>query len=64
MICLYNIPELDPALVGLSLTYITSLIGNLQYAVRQSAEVENIVSVRSNYGKQLSLVCTNVYYGL
>ena len=34
---------LDAALVGLALTYITSLIGVLQYVVRQSAEVENIV---------------------
>ena len=35
---------LDAALVGLALTYITSLIGMLQYVVRQSAEVENVVS--------------------
>ena len=37
--------ELNAALVGLALTYIASLIGMLQYIVRQSAEVENVVSV-------------------
>ena len=36
---------LNPALVSLSLTYIISLAGMLQYVVRQSAEVESIVSV-------------------
>ena len=35
--------ELNAALVGLALTYIASLIGMLQYTVRQSAEVENTV---------------------
>ena len=34
---------LDPALIGLSLVYIVSLNGMLQYAVRLSAEVENLV---------------------
>ena len=33
--------------MGLALTYITSLIGMLQYCVRQSAEVENVVSIFS-----------------
>ena len=36
--------ELNAALVGLALTYMSSLIGLLQYTVRQSAEVENVVS--------------------
>ena len=46
--------ELDAALVGLALTYITSLMGMLQYTVRQSAEVENIVStvVYESYGSK------------
>ena len=34
---------LDPALIGLSLAYGVSLIGILQYSVRLSAEVENLV---------------------
>ena len=34
---------LDPALVGLSLVYVVSLNGMLQYAVRLSADVENLV---------------------
>ena len=55
-------PELDPALVGLSLTYITSLIGMFQYAVRQSAEVENIVSVNyMSYGKITSVYMYYIY---
>ena len=40
---------LNPALVGLSLTYIISLAGMLQYVVRQSAEVESIVSFHREY---------------
>ena len=39
------ISGLNTALVGLSLTYIISLAGMLQYVVRQSAEVESIVSL-------------------
>ena len=35
---------LDPALLGLALTYAVTLSGLLQYTVRQSAEVENLVS--------------------
>ena len=35
----------DPGLVGLALTYAISLSGMFQYCVRQSAEVENIVSL-------------------
>lgn len=34
---------LDPSLVGLSLAYIITLTGMLQYCVRISAEVENLV---------------------
>ena len=34
---------LDPALVGLSLVYVVSLNGMLQYAVRLSADVDNLV---------------------
>ena len=40
-----NFTGLDAALVGLALTYISSLIAMLQYVVRQSAEVENVVSI-------------------
>ena len=47
-----NCPSgLNPALVGLSLTYIISLAGMLQYVVRQSAEVESIVSVLVVYNQ-------------
>ncbi len=34
----------DLSLVGLGITYAISLTGMLQYTVRQSAEVENLVS--------------------
>ena len=37
--------DLDPALLGLGLTYTINLTGMFQYCVRQSTEVENIVSV-------------------
>ena len=43
---------LNPALVGLSLTYLISLAGLLQYAVRQSAEVESIVSLQYQWMSQ------------
>ena len=36
---------LDPALIGLSLAYGVSLTVSLQYSVRLSAEVENLVSM-------------------
>lgn len=36
---------LDAGVVGLALAYTISLAGILQYCVRQSAEVENIVSI-------------------
>ena len=41
---LYVITDLNPALVGLVLTYVVSLMDLLQYSVRQSTEVENNVS--------------------
>ena len=44
VLLIYSRSGLDAALVGLALTYITSLVGMLQYAVKQSAEVENVVS--------------------
>ena len=34
---------LDPALLGLSLVYVVSMNGMLQYAVRLGADVENLV---------------------
>ena len=37
-------PALNPGLVGLALTYVVSLGGMLQFCIRQSAEVENVVS--------------------
>ena len=36
---------LNPALIGLSLAYALSLAGVLEYVVRQSAEVESLVSL-------------------
>ena len=44
---------LDPALIGLSLVYIVSLNGMLQYAVRLSAEVENLVCIAITIAKWL-----------
>ena len=38
---------LDPALIGLSLAYGASLTDGLQYAVRRSTDVENLV--RNSY---------------
>ena len=37
-------PALNPGLVGLALTYVVSLGVMLQFCIRQSAEVENVVS--------------------
>lgn len=37
----------DRSLIGLSLTYTISLTGMFQYVIRQSAEVENLVSICS-----------------
>ena len=42
--CFPVISGLDPALLGLALTYAVNLSSFLQYTVRQSAEVENLVS--------------------
>ena len=36
--------ELNPGVVGLALVYVVSLAGRLQYCVRLSAEIENLVS--------------------
>lgn len=36
--------ELDAGSVGLALTYASTLMGMFQWAVRQSAEVENLVT--------------------
>ena len=43
---MFNLSSLvfDPALVSLALTYVISLGGMLQFCVRQSAEVESLVS--------------------
>lgn len=37
------LPGLEAGEVGLVLTYAVTLIGNFQWTVRQSAEVENMV---------------------
>ena len=37
--------DLDPALVGLSMTYAVTLIGMFQHCIRTSAEVENLVRI-------------------
>ena len=42
--CFAVLSGLDPALLGLALTYAVTLSGVLQYTVRQSAEVENLVT--------------------
>lgn len=39
-----NFSALDAGIIGLGLAYTISLAGVLQFCVRQSAEVENIVS--------------------
>ena len=40
----YDIAVFDPALIGLALTYTISVTSVFQFVVRQSTEVENIVS--------------------
>ena len=40
---LYCNPDLDPALVGLTMVYAITLIGRFQNCIRTSAEVENLV---------------------
>ena len=42
--CFAVLSGLDPALLGLALTYAVTLGDLLQYTARQSAEVENLVS--------------------
>ena len=42
----YDIAVFDPALIGLALTYTISVTSVFQFVVRQSTEVENIVSCR------------------
>lgn len=39
-----DVVDLDPGSVGLALTYAVTLTGMFQWGVRQSAEVENMVS--------------------
>ena len=45
--CLHYIAY-SASLLGLALTYAVSLHGMFQYCVRQSAEVENIVSITNS----------------
>lgn len=42
MVC--DMAELDPGSVGLALSYAMTLTGMFQWGVRQSAEIENMVS--------------------
>ena len=51
LVYLMSLLVLDPALIGLSLVYIVSLNGMLQYAVRLSAEVENLVCIAITIAK-------------
>ena len=41
----FHYEDLNAGVVGLALAYAISLNGEFQYCVRQSAEVENLVSV-------------------
>jgi hypothetical protein len=41
---LLTFSELNPSLVGLALTYCIALANSSQYAIKQSTEVENMVS--------------------
>ena len=43
--CFFHYEDLNAGVVGLALAYAISLNGEFQYCVRQSAEVENLVSV-------------------
>jgi len=45
ILCLCTV--LDPALVGLSLAYVGSMTLTLQYVMRVSADLENLVSLFS-----------------
>ena len=52
--------ELTPSLVGLALTYCIALANSSQYTVKQSAEVENTVSLLI----VLAIVVTGSYINL
>lgn len=43
-----SVSELDASIVGLGLTYTLSLAGSLQYCIRLSGDIENVV--RRVYG--------------
>ena len=43
--CFFHYEDLNAGVVGLALAYAISLNSMFQYCVRQSAEVENLVSV-------------------
>lgn len=45
VVCYYFIVVSDQGLLGLSITYTISLTGMFQYVIRQSAEVEHLVSI-------------------
>ena len=64
-------PALNAGLVGLSMTYAMTLMGMFQWGVRQSAEVENQVSVYNMcevHGVDLSItlrhLCLFIFYNL
>ena len=42
---IYNILEIDKALVAVGLTYLLMISGMFPWCVRQSAEVDNLVSI-------------------
>ena len=58
----YFFSELDPGVVGLALAYTISLAGMFQFCVRQSAEVENLVSSIKTY--PLDVCCKLYIYNL
>ena len=45
---MFSVTALDPALVGLSITYAVTLVNVTQYFIRTNAEVENLVSLFLN----------------
>ena len=52
--------DLNAGLVGLSLTYAISLNGLFQFCIRESAEVESLVSTK--HGIDLVTVICNRWY--
>lgn len=42
---MFDITGLEPGAVGLALSYAVTLTGMFQWGVRQSAEIENMVSI-------------------